>query len=94
MAVTSLIFGIMSILSGSISLYLWSGILGIIFAVIAMVLSSKAKKRNSKLGVAKGGKVCGIIGLVLSLLGVAVFTIILLVYGSVSLLPAYAEVFG
>lgn len=67
MGVASLVLGIISIVIGLFSAGLL-GWLGAILGIIGIVLGALGKKDPEKKGIATGGLVCSIIGLVLSLL--------------------------
>lgn len=56
-AVAALVTGIISIVFGTI----YSGWLGLIFGIIAIVLGNKARK-ETPCGIATAGFVCGIVG--------------------------------
>ncbi len=64
-AVASLVLGIISIIS---SFFGYSAILGLILGIIGTVLGAKARK-EAQTGMATGGFVCSIIGLIFSALG-------------------------
>lgn len=65
MGVASLILGIFSIVFSFIPVVNW---VGIILAVVGVVLGAVGRKNPAKAGVATGGLVCSIIGLVLSVI--------------------------
>ena len=67
MAVASLVLGLISIIigAGSGGLVGW---LGAILAIIGIVLGAIGRKNPEHKGIATGGLVCSIIGLVLSLI--------------------------
>lgn len=67
MAVASLVLGIISIIIGAVSGGL-VGWLGAILAIIGIVLGALGRKNPEHKGIATGGLVCSIIGLVLSLI--------------------------
>ena len=64
-AVASLVLGILSIIC---SFFGYSSIAGLLFGIIGTVLGAKARKQ-SQTGIATGGFVCSIIGLILSAVG-------------------------
>lgn len=63
MAVAALVLGICSIVFDFI--FVW---LGLILGVVALILGAVARKQNPGNGVATGGLVCGIIGVVLAVI--------------------------
>lgn len=67
MAVASLVLGIISIIIGAVSSGML-GWLGAILAIIGIVLGAVGRKDEAKRGMATGGLVCSIIGLVLCLI--------------------------
>ena len=72
MAIASMVFGILSITSGNL-----------IFAILAMIFSSKATSDNDNPQFAKIGKITGIIGLVTSILAILAVVIIYVIYFAV-----------
>lgn len=84
MAIASMIMGIASLLCW------WSGygaILGAVLALVAIILAGKCKG-TAKEKLAKVGKICGVIGLILNLLGFIVCTVFV---GGASCLGVMAE---
>lgn len=68
-AVAALVLGIFAILtSGSV-------ILGIIFGIIAIVLAGSYIKQTGKDGKAVAGRICGIVGIVLSVLSLVLYLV-------------------
>ena len=67
MGIASLVLGIISLIIGLFSSGTL-GWLGAIFAVIGIILGATARKNPEAKGVATGGLVCSIIGLILCLL--------------------------
>lgn len=67
MGVASLVLGIISIVLGLVSGG-FLGWLGAILAIIGIVLGALGRKDPEKKGIATGGLVCSIIGLILCLL--------------------------
>lgn len=65
MGVASLVLGIISLVAAFIPGLNW---LGAIFALIGVVLGALGRKNPEKKGIATGGLVCSIIGLVLGLI--------------------------
>lgn len=65
MGVASLVLGISSIVLG---LFLSSTFVPTVLGIVGIILGAIAKKKNPADGMAKGGLVCSIIGVVLSLL--------------------------
>ena len=60
--VAALVCGILAIL------FCWAPVIGIVLGIVAIVLASKAVKRGVRNGKVTGGKVCGIAGIVLSVI--------------------------
>lgn len=65
------------------------GVPGIITGIIAIVLANKAKKLYNEnpdqyngYGNAKAGKICGLIGLVLSVISVIYYFVVIVIYGA------------
>lgn len=67
MGVASLVLGILSIVIGVFSSALF-GWLGAIMAIIGIILGAIGRKNPDSNGIATGGLVCSIIGLILCLL--------------------------
>ncbi len=80
MAIASMILGILSITSGNL-----------IYAILALVFSSKAKAVEGQTSFSQAGMICGIIGLVLSILVaiVAVLYLAILIVSVWSMGPFY-----
>lgn len=67
MGVASLVLGILAIIIGVFSSGLF-GWLGAIMAIIGIILGAVGRKNPDSKGIATGGLVCSIIGLILCLL--------------------------
>ena len=67
MGVASLVLGILAIIIGVFSSGLF-GWLGAIIAIIGIILGAVGRKNPESKGIATGGLVCSIIGLILCLL--------------------------
>ncbi|MEE1028155.1 MAG: hypothetical protein UH211_05690 [Agathobacter sp.] len=67
MGVASLVLGILAIIIGVFSSGLF-GWLGAIIAIIGIILGAVGRKNPDSKGIATGGLVCSIIGLILCLL--------------------------
>lgn len=87
-SVGALITGILSI-----ALCWWWGIIGLILAIISLVLAGSANRHYNQnpakyynYGNVKAGKVCGIIGLVLSIIWLIVWAILIAVCGAAILM--------
>lgn len=83
MAIASLVLGIFSILSSSGSFVLLPGIFGLVCSIVGLVLSNKAKKTNPS-GVATGGYVTSLLGLIFSAIGIAIAIIFFGIIANIS----------
>lgn len=82
-ATAALICGILAILLSA------SILPGIILGVVAIVLASKAAKESGKSGKITGGKVCGIIGIVIALIAFVLYLVI--GFSALMYAPSYTE---
>ncbi len=79
-AVASLVCGILAIVFAGVPFA------GLVLGIVAVVLASKAIRESGKDGKATGGKVCGFIGIGLSVLVGVIMMASLLMFGSIALL--------
>jgi len=68
MGAASLVLGILSLVIAVFGGSFGISWIGTIFAIIGIILGAKAKKIPEQAGLGKGGFICSIIGLILSLL--------------------------
>lgn len=93
-AIASMILGIMSI-CGS-----WTTVVGIVLAIVALVLSNKAKAGGNTSMFATVGRITGIIGLIIGLAALAfaviyfLFMIIVGIGGAAASIVDFAEMFS
>lgn len=93
-AIASMILGIMSV-CGS-----WTAIIGVIMAIIALVLSGRAKAAGNKSIFATIGKITGIIGLIIGICMIIfsviyiLFVIIVGIGGAAASILDFAEFFN
>ncbi len=65
LSIASLVCGILSLVMTLFSLFWYPAIIGMVLSIVGLILSIVAKKSGNKSGIATGGLVTSIIGLVL-----------------------------
>ncbi len=87
-AIGALVCGILAIV------FAWAPVLGIVLGIVAIVLAVKAAKETGKDGKATGGKVCGIIGIALSVIVFVSYLALAAGLALVSAQPGFNSVTG
>lgn len=91
MAITSLVLGIFSVVCSFASFAIVPGIISIISGVVGLILSIKVKKTNPN-GIATGGFITSIVGIVLAVIGIILaavfFSVLMSIAGAVSQDPS------
>lgn len=85
-AIASLILGIVSILASVASVAILPAIISLVCGVVGLILSVKSKKENPT-GVATGGFVTSIIGMVLAIIGIIVAIVL---FGAIAAIAGVA----
>jgi len=83
MAVASLVLGILSICS---SVFLGQTFFGLIFGIVGIYCANRGRFEPDKEGLARAGKICSIIGIILSLF---LFVACALVLGGLGIIGYY-----
>ena len=79
----SVVLGVLSIV------FSWTVIIGIVLGIIAIVFAGQSVKAFGKSGKTTGGKVCGVLGIVFSILGLISYIAFGIFLASVANSPTY-----
>ncbi len=90
-AIVSMVLGLLSVFGS------WTVIVSIVMAIVALVLSGKAKAAGNTSAFATVGRITGIIGLILGILaiiGIILYVVIIFVIGVGGAMGSFSEVFN